>query len=178
MQTTVFKIGGSLFDLPDLANRIEWLLQRYPAQRQVLIGGGGLVANAVREWYLRFGLTEAQAHEIALSTMTTTAQLLHSLLPDSQFITGLRDVDSGVFVLDSSGLVEHLPRNWTVTSDSIAADVAARCEGKLILAKSVDAPSGLSFKEWADAGIVDAYFPTIAERVRQVDWCNLRNIEL
>jgi hypothetical protein len=56
-----------------------------------------------------------------------------------------------------------LPHTWAVTTDSIAARVAAvyRAE-RLILLKSVDIPPGTPWETAAANGWVDAYFPRIA----------------
>ena len=44
----VIKVGGSLFDRPDLGPQLLREMKRFPGQRLLLVPGGGATANAVR----------------------------------------------------------------------------------------------------------------------------------
>ena len=50
MMTIVYKIGGSLLDLPDLARRVELIVSPQSDGRPLFVVGGGPTANIVREW--------------------------------------------------------------------------------------------------------------------------------
>jgi aspartokinase-like uncharacterized kinase len=67
-----------------------------------------------------------------------------------------------------------LPVGWEVTSDSIAARVAATlgaCE--LVLLKSSSPAECATVRDWATAGLVDRHFPHACEGL-QVRLVNLR----
>jgi hypothetical protein len=62
-----------------------------------------------------------------------------------------------------------LPVGWHVTSDSIAAAVAAACNAALWLAKSEPPPAG-DLECLARAGWVDDYFPLAAAPLGRIEW--------
>jgi aspartokinase-like uncharacterized kinase len=183
----VYKVGGSLLSLPDLAARIRRVLSQNPATRPVLIGGGGPAADLVRVWDRVHQLGEEGAHHMALAAMTLTAALLNRLLPASVVVpdaeaaaaawAGARlPILNADAWLSTSGLsiADVLERTWDTTSDSIAAAVAIEWRARaLVLLKSVERPSG-DARDAAEHGAVDACFPRLAGRLPNVDWVNLR----
>jgi hypothetical protein len=55
---------------------------------------------------------------------------------------------------------DHLPHNWSATSDSLAARVASAVGADvLILFKSVDFPGGCDWTAASRRGFVDEHFP-------------------
>ena len=69
----VVKIGGSLFDLPDLPERLwKWMAVQSPAHH-VLVAGGGKLVNVVREWDRQKTLDDAAAHWMCVDLLTVTA---------------------------------------------------------------------------------------------------------
>lgn len=71
--------------------------------------------------------------------------------------------------------IQPVPHTWELTSDSIAAYAAAFGQGKLVLLKSTDIPSGISWQEAAALGWVDAHFPrVVAAHGIDVDVVNFR----
>ncbi len=181
----VFKIGGSLLDLPDLPARLGTLL----AQRQdfgcVLLAGGGTHADVVRIWSKRFNLSEPAAHAIAMRSLDLSAMLLCEILPQSQLCEHtcelwrvLREGGTGI-VPGERWFRNHpacFPHTWEVTSDSLAAVIASQLDAReLILVKSTSLPERMSPEEASHAGLVDRYFPTAAGGVRQTGWANLRS---
>src|SRR5690606_38335664 len=70
---------------------------------------------------------------------------------------------------------DPLPHHWDVTSDSIAARLAALLGAdQLILLKSTDAPPGLDRERAAALGLVDPIFPAASRTLRRVAMLNLR----
>jgi aspartokinase-like uncharacterized kinase len=66
---------------------------------------------------------------------------------------------------------DTLPIGWRVTSDSIAAAVAATVGAELILAKRVPPPGPASdLESLAAAGWVDEHFPTAARGLGGIGW--------
>jgi aspartokinase-like uncharacterized kinase len=168
----VVKVGGSLFDLPDLGPRLQRFLIALAPRQALLVPGGGPTADVVRDLDRRHGLGEDKAHWLALRALALNAHILADLLPAAEVIA---DFDqwpavrrSGrVPVLDAHAFARHdersgksaLPHRWAVTSDAVAARVAVVARApELILLKSVTIPPGMDWAEAARHGLVDEAF--------------------
>ena len=190
----IVKIGGSLFDYAQLAEAwCEWL-SRQPQMKTVIIGGGGLYANLVREWDQQFGLGEEAAHWMCVASMNVTAALLHHRLPGVSLIddwqslgewlassqmcaTTVFSVESFLKTIEKDMSGDSLPRTWAVSSDSIAARGAETVEAEeLVLGKSTSVSSASDWQQRSDEGFVDRHFPEIVTRLPAVRWVNLRSI--
>lgn len=167
----VVKVGGSLFDLPDLGERLRRLLT--PRPRALLVPGGGLTADAIRALDRIHRLGEEASHWLAIRALGLNAHVLARLLPEARVCTDLPGRETlGWHILDPLPFFERdeanadrLPHQWHVTSDSLAVRVAvAAAATELLLLKSVDAPSGASWEEAARVGVVDGYFPEAIRR--------------
>src|SRR5947209_1436057 len=77
----VVKVGGSLYDLPDLGPRLGRWLGASPGRRALLVPGGGPTADVIRQFDACHGLGEATAHELALRALTLNAHFLAALVP-------------------------------------------------------------------------------------------------
>jgi len=187
----VIKVGGSLFDVPDLGPRLcRWLKEHAPRE-VLLVPGGGAAAELVRTLDRAHGLGEEASHWLALRALAINAAFLAALVPNSCVIDGpdLAELvweQSRVPVLDAFAFCEgdesdddHLPHTWAVSSDSIAARAAVVLNAaELVLLKSAPPPSG-DAAAWAGSGYVDEWLPRILTgrdiRLRAVD---LRNEKL
>jgi aspartokinase-like uncharacterized kinase len=193
----VVKFGGSLFDWPELPAALRCWLACEPPAVNVLLAGGGELADAIRRADAALGIGETAAHWLCIEILGVTAQMLAGLLPDQfdgssplvRLLSDLRErIESGVpativfdpraFLIDDEPHLPGgtLPRNWSVTSDSIAARLAAvLCAGELVLLKSADPPPHGALAELSAAGYVDAYFPQAArELTTAIRFVNLR----
>jgi aspartokinase-like uncharacterized kinase len=181
----VVKVGGSLYDLPDLGVRLRSWLTLQPWSAIILVPGGGATANVVRQLDRVQQLGEEAAHWIALRALTLNAHFLADVLPQARVIDDpcaadaprWSILDCHAFARADEGRPDHLPHSWSVTSDSIAAR-AARVSGagELILLKSIAIPPGIDWSEASRLGWVDSYF---AEAVRGliVRSVNFRNLD-
>src|SRR5260370_31880678 len=84
----VVKIGGSLFDWPELKPRLQQYLATLSGTNFILIPGGGHAADAVRELDRVHFLGEDAAHWLALHALTANAPFLAPLL-GVQLVAGL-----------------------------------------------------------------------------------------
>jgi 5-(aminomethyl)-3-furanmethanol phosphate kinase len=151
---TVVKVGGSLFDLPDLRQRLRGWLAQLDAARVLLVPGGGATADAIRAIDGVHRLGEEAAHWLAIQALSVNARLLRELLPDAS----LEILDPLPFFQADEENPDHLPHLWEVTSDSLAVRAATLVDAReLILLKSVSWEGN----DWAAAsrvGVVDGYF--------------------
>jgi aspartokinase-like uncharacterized kinase len=167
----IIKVGGSLFDLPDLGPRLRDWLAGQSIGDVLLVPGGGPAADVVRQYDRLHGLGEERAHWLALSALTLNARFIATLLPRGVVVPDTRALDAEwrqgkipvldahTFALADEGRPGCLPHCWSVTSDSLAARVAqVTGAGELVLLKSVSLPAGIDWTEAGKRGLVDAYF--------------------
>lgn len=177
----VVKVGGSLFDLPDLGERLERFVSSAGGRAVLVPGGGGLAEELRRlDGIHRWPCT--MTHRWAIETMSLSARLIAALRPNFTAADSLPAVGDAIQaghvpVLDVAALpgLEQLPASWDVTSDSIAAWAAKQLGvSRLVLAKSIDPPGrDPSVLAAAAAGAIDRYFPIAAQGL-DVRWINLR----
>jgi aspartokinase-like uncharacterized kinase len=191
---SVVKVGGSLFDWPELPARWTRFLQTRSAEigeeRTVLIAGGGPAADLVRLVDRVHGLGDECAHRLALHALDLTAKLLANVLNEEYVVV---DSLSAVPAIWREGCVpvlaprrfmteidrkrpDPLPESWDVTSDAISARVAAHLQADcLVLIKSAPLPPGASRRDAAALGLVDPIFPRVTQTLSRVEYVNLRD---
>jgi aspartokinase-like uncharacterized kinase len=189
MSLIVYKIGGSLFDLPGLSGVIREVLFQRPQQQALLIAGGGPAAEVVRQWDRVHHLDEVAAHELAIEAMDLTASLLARFLPEARLVRSEKQIlqaaggnvisllCAGCFIkaAESRGYFP-LERSWRVTSDSIAAWTGGVLSAsELVLVKSIPLPDGMTADSAAQAGLVDEAFPQMGRRLPAIGWVNARS---
>jgi len=190
---TVIKVGGSLFNWPDLPFQLETFLGvRFPMtgiERPMLIAGGGPAADLVRDLDRIHGLGDETAHYLALHAMDLSALLLSAIVPSVHKVDSLEAVwpalanglvpvlapRQTIHAIDQLEL-DPLPASWDVTSDAIAAWIAAYVKAsRLILLKSASLGRRATLHEAARAGLVDPVFPEAARGLRRVEYLNFRD---
>jgi aspartokinase-like uncharacterized kinase len=180
----VTKVGGSLYDLPDLRDRLQCWTASLPGRRVLFVPGGGRLADVIRGFDRQHVLGEERAHWLALRVLSVNAHFLSDLvgapvLPSPhQLDKSVAVLDPYSFCLEDEGQPRALEHSWRVTSDSVAARVAEVVGGDLVLLKSVDCPSAMCWADAARAGMVDEAFPELfASSGIRVRWVNLRSSE-
>lgn len=182
---TVVKVGGSLFDLPDLRSRLQEFLGNLGAGSVLIVPGGGATAEAIRALDNTHQLGEEASHWLAVEALSINARFLQTLLPEAKLIrecTASGDSPGAKYLLDAwpffqadKTRYDHLPHCWVVTSDSLALRAATLFQAReLILLKSVDWPGD----DWVEAGrlgVVDGYF---AEALQQAPTLRVRIVNL
>lgn len=186
----IVKVGGSLLGLPDLAERLQrWLGQQSPAIN-VLLAGGGPLADEIRRWDEQFRLGQETSHWLCVDVLDVTAQLLKALLPESQICWTYTELHNAIRASNNATIVFppaaflraveaqleglKLPRSWDVTSDSIAARLAeVTAADELVLIKS-SLPTAHTQRTKLSEGYVDRYFAQAAQGLRKTRLVNLR----
>jgi aspartokinase-like uncharacterized kinase len=185
---SVVKVGGSLFDLPDLGTRLQCWLETVSPARVVLVPGGGTPVDIVRAFDQQHRLDETTAHWLAIRAMSLNARLLEALLAKRSEVVPSWEAcqrawrQGTVPIMDVHGFLETdegnpgcLPHSWSVTSDSIAARFAVVHRAReLILLKSITIPQTMDWPRAAQMGFVDAHFPKLMGGEMMVRAINFR----
>ena len=161
---TVVKVGGSLFDLPDLRDRLRAWLRCLHVNKNLLVPGGGAAADVVRALDRTHKLGEEAAHWLAIEALSLNARFLREMLPeyplaaDPTQVSGSVILDAFPFYTADERRPDHLPHVWDVTSDSLAVRAATVIGAReLVLLKSI----AWDWDNWeaaSAAGVVDRYF--------------------
>ncbi len=184
MTTVILKIGGSLYNLPDLSQRIAALIEPFPNHRFLIFPGGGEVADLVRNWQPQFRWDDEQSHSVALAALDFNATMLAHVLPRGLLAYDHAHAEAAwqqhaLPVLAPTPFLRlhefgDLPQNWDVTSDSLAAWTAGRWPAdELWFCKSVPCPKTLSIA--IRERVIDPYFAHLAPQLPHVRWCDLRS---
>jgi aspartokinase-like uncharacterized kinase len=189
--SSVIKLGGSLLDLAELPGRLANLLADFARPRPVLLCGGGPTVDLIRAWDRLYAIGEEEAHWIAVRALTLNALVLERAVPRLERVESPRDFrrvwraertplyDAYRFLKDlDEPSADPLPRRWRVTSDSIAARMAALLGApELVLLKSITVPAGTTIEAAVKEGSVDAHFAVAARGLPRVVAVNLRDPE-
>lgn len=164
----VVKLGGSLYRHPALRTGLNHWLASIPSPI-VLVPGGGVFADGVREFDRIHSIGDEAAHWAAIRSLAVSGDLLEA-------IVSRKDVE----ILDVNRCLRKddlLPHSWDATSDSISLAVAIqRNAGQLILLKSMDRPMG-SWDCLAELGYVDRCFPVYAGKFQgTIETLNFRSL--
>lgn len=137
------KFGGSLFNAENLK---AWLAVFASNRSLVVVPGGGPFADQVREAQNKFCFDDAAAHIMALLAMEQYGRMLCALHPGliaaatpQQIARALEQGNTPVWMPTSMVVADpKIEQSWEVTSDSLAAWLAARIGIRnLVLVKSV-----------------------------------------
>jgi aspartokinase-like uncharacterized kinase len=190
MGLVVVKVGGSLFDLPDLGPRLATWLQRRGERQVLLLPGGGPTTDVIRSFDKRFGLGEEKAHWLALRALTLNAHVLADLLPAASVVARLAECgplweQKRIPILDALAFLrtdsaDTLPHRWQASSDSVAACVAVAAEARrLVLLKSASAATASNVETVPWGGLVDGCFEEVLRASCspiEVEVVNLREV--
>jgi 5-(aminomethyl)-3-furanmethanol phosphate kinase len=172
----IIKLGGSLLGAPELAHWLE-LLVKFGDGKVVIVPGGGLFANSVREAQQISNASDEVAHQLALLAMDQFGLLLAGMNPG--LVTASSELELAERGWQHRGIVwlpskmaladASIPQNWQVTSDSLSAWLADKLGAKqLILVKSKslityqkDAPSKL--QHLVDDELIDSQFMSFSK---------------
>lgn len=184
----VVKVGGSLFGWAEFVSAWRGWLAEQPPAVNVLIAGGGKLADVIREADAAWGLGEEASHWLCVELLDVSARLLAAVLPEARredswdgLLRLLSDGDGHQPIVLSPGqfLVEveaglppqPLPHRWSVTSDSIAARIAqVLSAAELVVLKSADPPGPFAH----GPPYVDHHFAAVSEGLNRVRFVNLR----
>lgn len=129
---------------PELANWLEILI-KYGDGKVVIVPGGGLFADTVREAQQLTNISDAVAHKLALLAMDQFGLLMAGMNPALATASSELEIAErgwqhrGIVWLPSKMVLADgsIPQNWQVTSDSLSAWLANKLGAtQLMLVKS------------------------------------------
>lgn len=140
----VVKLGGSLLGSPELARWLE-LLVKFSDGKIIIVPGGGLFADSVREAQQISNASDEVAHQLALMAMDQFGILLAGM--NAGLVTASSELEIAERGWQHRGIVwlpskmamadSKIPQNWQVTSDSLSAWLANKLGAEqLVLVKS------------------------------------------
>lgn len=160
----VIKLGGSFWAAEGLLAWLEVLAK----SAVIVVPGGGVFADAVRQAQKRWGFDDQLAHRLAISAMHQYGLMLQGLWPELQTATqpsllkeAIENGQSILWLPDAESLADpRINASWEVTSDSLAAWLAENLGAEhLLLVKSVNPPPGeAKISDLIDRGVVDSAF--------------------
>ncbi len=160
----VIKVGGSLAEEPDWLRDLCIKLSEFAKNYElIVVPGGGMFADVVRDFDQRFNLSNGVSHRMAILGMDQFGLLLSQIIPNSRATYVFDDAkqlsEMGVVpIFLTSRLMfkeDPLENSWEVTSDSIAAYVAKRVQAaKLVLVTDVDGVFTSDPKKYSDAKLI------------------------
>lgn len=178
----VIKLGGSLLDRPAWPAELVDLLAMTSLPAVLVVGGGRLV-DALRRIDATSPRPAEVMHRLAIDALGLTARLVASAVglplvtspaPDSSAPgprVAVLDTPAWLMAGGPPARLARLPVGWHVTSDSIAAVVAAEMGRRLTLVKTVPPPCpGDDLPALASAGWIDGYFPAAAASLDTIAW--------
>lgn len=180
----VVKVGGSLLAWDELPDRLRALLHSRRVERPIIVVGGGAIVDCIRELDSVYRLGEVRAHQLAMRGLELTAHVLADLIAELQLVDDTESLETawerGRFPLLNIGRIlaadQSVDQNWSVTSDSLAARIAARLQAReLLLLKSTPIPPGIDRVEAARLGLVDPAFPEFSALLDHVAALNFRD---
>ena len=175
----VVKIGGSLLGSPELVRWLE-IFVKYSDGNIIIVPGGGIFADAVREAQKLTKISDACSHKLAVLAMDQFGLLLANLNPLLATARTECEIDERTWqhraiVWLPSHMVfadDSIPQSWDVTSDSLAAWLAKKLNAKqLVLVKS-DKPSAsqLCLKRMTIDGVLDEAFSDFMLNTNFCSW--------
>ncbi|MDR2219966.1 MAG: uridylate kinase [Methylobacillus sp.] len=170
----VVKLGGSLLGTPELKIWLALLAEKSDG-RIVIVPGGGVFAETVRNQQVFGQYSDAAAHTMAILAMEQFGSVLQSLQPD--LVAASTELEIAECSWQHRTIVwrphrmlfadDEIPQNWNVTSDSLAAWLAAKIGAdRLVIVKHEPVPEQpLPLKRLQEQGIVDGAFKQFAQHL-------------
>lgn len=169
----VVKLGGSLLENDRIGGALDIVARA--SRRIVVVPGGGVFADAVREAQANYQFSDEAAHRMAILAMHQSAFLLMDLQPRfvaADSLAAMRAVwrkgDIPVWLpLKMCEDDNQIPADWSITSDGLSARLAERLRGSsVVLVKSRSARPNATPFDLARDDLVDTIFAAIVTRAK------------
>ena len=178
----VIKLGGSLLSSGNLK---EWLsiIVEHGAGKVVIVPGGGIFADQVRDAQQKLKFDDKAAHQMALLAMEQYAYLLQSYAPDLSLSDSIEEIEKAISLnqvpvwlpFKMINPCQDVSTNWNLTSDSLAIWLADKLNVEhTMLVKSVSASNtdygNANARQLSETEMVDKDFPEFVKKSESAIW--------
>ncbi len=178
----VIKLGGSLLSSGSLK---EWLsiIVEHGAGKVVIVPGGGIFADQVRDAQQKLEFDDKAAHQMALLAMEQYAHLLQSYAPDLSLSDSIEEIEKAISLnqvpvwlpFKMINPCQDVSINWNLTSDSLAIWLADKLNVEhTMLVKSVSASNtdygNAKARQLSESEMVDKDFPEFVKKSESAIW--------
>ena len=178
----VIKLGGSLLSSESLK---EWLsiIVEFGAGKLLIVPGGGIFADKVRDAQQKWEFDDKAAHQMALLAMEQYAHLLQSYAPDLRLSDSTEGIDKAISLnqvpvwlpFKMINTCQNLSANWNITSDSLALWLADHLNAEhTMLVKSLSSKN-LNARQLSELAMVDKDFPEFVKTSGATVWWLAQN---
>lgn len=167
----ILKLGGSLLECGGLTSVLDIVAKRN--RPLIVVPGGGKFADQIRQAQTQSGFDDASAHRLALFAMHQMANVICTRSPhfapaatkEEIGIAGVNGLVPVWLPSTMAGADETIPKSWDMTSDSLAAWLAAKTGAREVaLVKSCTVDPDATLHDLTRTGAVDPLFQTYVER--------------
>ncbi len=173
----VIKLGGSLLLSESLK---EWLsvIVKHGAGKLVIVPGGGIFADKVRDEQQKRKFDDKAAHQMALLAMEQFAHLLQSYAPDLGLVDSIQGIEKAISLnqvpvwlpFKMINACQDVSANWNITSDSLSLWLAAQLNAEhTMLVKSLGSKN-LNARQLSESEMVDKDFPAFVKKSKSAIW--------
>jgi len=178
----VIKLGGSLLLSESLK---EWLsiIVKHGAGKLVIVPGGGIFADKVRDAQQEWKFDDKTAHQMALLAMEQYAHLLQSYAPDLRLADSIEEIEKAISLnqvpvwlpCKMINTCQDVSENWNITSDSLALWLAGQLDAEhAMLVKSLSLKN-LKARQLSESEMVDKDFPDFVKKSKSGIWWLAQN---
>jgi aspartokinase-like uncharacterized kinase len=178
----VIKLGGSLLSSESLQ---EWLsvIVKHGAGKLVIVPGGGIIADKVRDEQQKWKFDDKAAHQMALLAMEQYAHLLQSYAPDLDLSDSIQGIEKAISLnqvpvwlpFKMINACQDVSANWNITSDSLSLWLAAQLNAEhTMLVKSLSSKN-LNARQLSESEMVDKDFPEFVKKSQSSVWWLAQN---
>ena len=178
----IIKLGGSLLSSGSLK---EWLsiIVEHGAGKLVIVPGGGIFADKVRDAQQKWKFDDKAAHQMALLAMEQYAHLLQSYAPDIVLTDSVEGIEKAVSMnqvpvwlpFKMINTCQDVSANWNLTSDSLVLCLAEQLNAEhVMLVKSLSS-NNLNARQLSESGMVDKDFPEFVKKSESAVWWLAQN---
>ena len=173
----VIKLGGSLLSSGSLR---EWLsiIVKHGAGKLVIVPGGGIFADQVREAQQKWKFDDKAAHQMALLAMEQYAHLLQFYAPDLVLSDSIEGIEKTISLkqvplwlpFKMMNTCEDVSANWNLTSDSLALYLAEQLNAEHVTLIKSCSSNKRNARQLSESGMVDKDFPELVKKSESAIW--------
>lgn len=171
------KLGGSLLSSNSLKMWLSIIIE-FGAGQLVIVPGGGIFANHVRDAQKKWKFNDKTAHQMALLAMEQYAHFLKAYAPDLTLSDSIKGIENAVNLgkipvwlpFKMVDQCQELSANWSLTSDSLTLWLASQLNAEhAMIVKSLSA-NQMNARQLSQSGMVDKAFPEFVKKSASTSW--------